>query len=183
MKRLFILLVALVLCAMSVQACMQLPAEVSAAPMAPGARVIARGAPIHGANGLYFDRHDRLHIASVSGREIVVMDPDSGRILDRIGPERGVESPDDLTFGPDGSLYWTALLTGEVGKLTPDGKKVIVAQGLMGANPITFSEDGRLFVARDFMGDGLYELDPNGVNLAPCDRRNAGRSEWLRLRA
>ena len=139
--------------------------EVSAAPMAPGAHVIARGAPIHGSNGLYFDKNDRLHIASVSGREIVVMDPESGRILDRIGPERGVESPDDLTFGPDGSLYWTALLTGEVGKLTPDGKKVSVAQGLMGANPITFSEDGRLFVARDFMGDGLYELDPNGVNL------------------
>jgi hypothetical protein len=33
----------------------------------------------------------------------------------------------------------------------------------MGANPITFSDDGRLFVARDFMGTGLYELDPNGV--------------------
>ena len=141
------------------------------------------GAPIHGTNGLYFDRHDRLYIASVSGREIVVMDPDSGKILDRIGPERGVESPDDLTFGPDGSLYWTALLTGEVGKLTPDGKKVIVAQGLMGANPITFSEDGRLFVARDFMGDGLYELDPNGVKPPRAIDENAGRSEWLRLRA
>jgi sugar lactone lactonase YvrE len=163
MKRPTILFVALAICAVSVQACVQIPAEVSAAPMAPGAHVLARGAPIHGSNGLYFDKNDRLHIASVSGREIIVMDPDSSRILDRIGPDRGVESPDDLTFGPDGSLYWTALLTGEVGKLTPDGEKISVAQGLMGANPITFSDDGRLFIARDFLGDGLYELDPNGV--------------------
>jgi sugar lactone lactonase YvrE len=33
-----------------------------------------------------------------------------------------------------------------------------------GVNPITFSKDGRLFVARDFTpGDGLYEIDPNLV--------------------
>ena len=136
---------------------------VGAKAAAPAAKVIARGAPMHGANGLYFDKNDRLYIASFHGREIVVMDPDSGKILDRIGPDRGVDTPDDLTFGPDGSLYWTALGTGEVGKLTPDGKKVTVAKGLPGANPITFSDDGRLFMARCFMGDGLYELDPNGV--------------------
>lgn len=34
-----------------------------------------------------------------------------------------------------------------------------------GVNPITFSEDGsRLFVGLDFLGDGLYELDPNLVD-------------------
>jgi hypothetical protein len=59
-----------------------------------------------------FDAEDRLYIASSVGREIVVMDPETGEILDRLGPDRGVESPDDLTFGPDGSLYWTAILTG-----------------------------------------------------------------------
>ena len=63
------------------------------------------------------------------------MDPDSGKILDRIGPNAGWSTPDDLTFGPDGSLYWTALRTGEVGKLTPDGKKVTVAKGLIGRKP------------------------------------------------
>ena len=143
----------LILGALSIPACKR----------APTARVIARGASIKGANGLYFDKRDRLHIASVFGREIIVMNPDNGKILERIGPDRGVDTPDDLTFGPDGSLYWTAIMTGEVGRLTPDGKKVIVAQGLPGANPITFSGDGRLFVARDFLGKGLYELDPDGA--------------------
>jgi sugar lactone lactonase YvrE len=165
MKRQLLLLVVLILSAMPVLAGAQ----------APAAGVIARGAPIKGANGLYFDKHDRLHIASVGGREIVVIDPDTGKILDRIGPERGVDSPDDLTIGPDGSLYWTSLLTGEVAKITPDGTKVTVAQGLSGANPITFSDDGRLFVARDFMGDGLYELDPSGANSPrPIDEQLKG---------
>jgi sugar lactone lactonase YvrE len=159
-KQLPTLLIALIVCGMCVASCVPVSVQVSAAPVA---QVIARGAPIHGANGLYFDKNNRLHIASVAGREIIVMNPNGGRILDRIGVERGVESPDDVTFGPDGSLYWTALFTGEVAKLTPEGKKVVVAQGLMGANPITFSQDGRLFVARDFLGDGLYELDPDGV--------------------
>ena len=31
-----------------------------------------------------------------------------------------------------------------------------------GVNPITFSDDGRLFVAQCFFGDGLYEVDPLG---------------------
>lgn len=120
---------------------------------------IATGGSIHGANGIMFDENDRLHIASVFGREILVMDPKNGKIIDRLGPDKGVEGPDDLTFGPDGSLYWTSIITGEVGRLSPDGVKTgqSVAPGV---NPITFSDNGRLFVALDFLGDGLYELDP-----------------------
>jgi sugar lactone lactonase YvrE len=117
------------------------------------------GSPLHGANGIIFDAQDRLHIASVAGREIVVMNRESGVIVDRIGPERGVEGPDDLIFDADGMLYWTSIMTGEVGRLSPDGEKR--GQSVSpGVNPITISDDGRLFVALDFMGDALYELDP-----------------------
>ncbi len=171
MKHLSILLIVLVVLSTLPIACVAVPVEAQA----PGPRVIARGAPIHGANGIYFDGNDRLHIASVAGREIVVMNPNSGKILDRIGVERGVESPDDVTFGPDGSLYWTSIFTGEVGRLTPDGTKIVVAEGLMGANPISFSTEGRLFIACDFLGNGLYELDPEGVALPrPIDETLMG---------
>jgi sugar lactone lactonase YvrE len=133
-------------------------------------KVLVKGSPIHGANGLAFDTHDRLHIASVLGREIVVMNPRNGKIVDRLGPDAGVETPDDVTFGPLGSVYqddifWTAIFTGEVGRLTPDGVKTTVGQVFPGVNPITFSDDGRLFVAHDFFGNaGLYEIDPDGLN-------------------
>lgn len=132
-------------------------------PPLKGGKVLVRGSSIHGANGIMFDAHNQLHIASVVGREILVMDPQTGKILDLYGPESGVESPDDLAFGPDGSLYWTSILIGVVGRLTPDGvfSSQFVAPGV---NPITFSDDGRLFVALDFLGDGLYELDPELVD-------------------
>jgi sugar lactone lactonase YvrE len=123
-------------------------------------RVLVKGAPIHGANGLAFDADDRLFVASVMGPEIVVMDPRNGRILERYGADAGVLNPDDVAFGPDGSLYWTDLGTGEVGRRIPDGTVTKQFVG-MGVNPITFSEDGRLFVAQAFFGDGLYELDPD----------------------
>jgi len=112
------------------------------------------------ANGIFFDSEDRLYIASVVGRELIVMDPDFGEILDRIGQERGVDSPDDVTIGPDSSVYWTDLLSGTVGRLEPDGTvtKQFIAPGV---NPIAFNDEGQLFVGLDFLGDALYEVDPN----------------------
>lgn len=91
--------------------------------------------------------------------EIVALNPRNGKIVARFGPVQGVLAPDDVTFGPDGSMYWTDILVGEVGRMTPDGTvtKQFVAPGV---NPITFNDEGRLFVALDFLGDGLYELDP-----------------------
>ena len=132
----------------------------AAVPSPAEVEVLVRGAPLQGANGMVFDTDDRLLVASVPGREIVAMDPRTGRVTDRYGPDAGVQAPDDVTFGPDGSLYWTDLLTGEVGRREPDGTvtKQLVAPGM---NPIAFSDDGRLFAAQAFFGNGLYELDPN----------------------
>ena len=127
------------------------------------AKVLAAGSPIHGANGLYFGPDGNLYIGSVFGREIIKMNPNTGKILDRIGPERGVESPDDLTFGKDGSLYWTAIATGEVGKIGPDGKKSTVANLGKGVNPITIKhDDGRMFVGQAFFADSLFEVYEDG---------------------
>ncbi len=124
---------------------------------------LVRGAPIHGSNGMAVDDQGNLFIASVIGREILVMEPKTGKILDRFGPESGVEGPDDVAFGPDGSLYWTDILSGEVGRRTPDG--VVTKQYVAPfVNPIAFNDDGRLFVAQAFIGDGLFEVDPNLVD-------------------
>jgi hypothetical protein len=57
-----------------------------------------------------------------------------------------VGGPDDVALGQDGSVCWTDILTGEVGRLAPDGttSKQLVGEGV---NPIAFPEDGRLFVS------------------------------------
>lgn len=144
----------------------------SVAPMAvagPGSqpevryqfKEMIRGAQIHGANGLAVDTDGHLLVASVFGSEIVVVDPLTGAISDRVRDD--VDGPDDVAIGPDGSVYWTDILAGEVGRRTPDGavSKQLVAPGV---NPIAFTDDGRLFVAQAFFGDGLYELDPDLVD-------------------
>ena len=72
---------------------------------------------------------------------------------------------------------WVTLLdsqpSGEVGRLSPDGTKTgqTVAPGV---NPITFSDDGRLFVALDLLGDALYELDPDLIDPPRLIAENLG---------
>jgi streptogramin lyase len=129
-------------------------------PLNSEIKVIARGANFHGANGIDIGPDGNLYVGSVIGLDITVMDKQNGKIIKRLGNEIGVKGPDDLVFGPDGSLYWTNILIGTVGRLQLDGttSEQFVAPGV---NPITFSPDGRLFVGLDFLGDGLYELDPN----------------------
>ena len=120
---------------------------------------LIQGAQIHGANGLALDADGQLVVASVWGGELVVVDPRTGAIRDRLGHEVGVDGPDDVALGPDGSLYWTDILTGEVGRLSPEGTttKQFVAEWV---NPIAFTDDGRLFVGSALFADGLFELDP-----------------------
>jgi sugar lactone lactonase YvrE len=118
------------------------------------------GAQVKGANGLKIGPDGNIYIASGIGREIVVMNPKNGKVIDRLDQDQGVLGPDDLVFGPDGSLYWTDIVSGEVGRLKPDGSfsKQYVAPMV---NPIAFNDEGRLFVAQAFVGDGLYEVDPD----------------------
>jgi sugar lactone lactonase YvrE len=109
-----------------------------------------------------FDADGRLHVASVLGNEIVVVDPETGDVVSTVGANAKVVGPDDIAFGADGSLYWTSFSAGEVWKVAPDGTSS--GQAVRpGVNGIAFSPDGRLFVTVAFMGDALLRLDPDLV--------------------
>lgn len=119
-------------------------------------------AGILGANGLFFDAEDQLYVASAAGGKIWVLDRDSGETRDILGREQGVLSPDDVTIGPLGTVYFTNILHGTVMSLSAEGKVREVADLGWGVNSITLDDAGSLWVGRDFLGDGLYELDPEG---------------------
>jgi hypothetical protein len=100
------------------------------------------------------------------------MDPLSGAVLDRLGPDRDVEGPGDLRFGPDGALYvaeagiggdrpattcpavdnmftqpgpYLAGFTGRISRIGPNGRRTTVAD--------------RLPSSHDGLGDGFGPSD------------------------
>ena len=143
-------------------ACSSPDADVPEADMG-GVRTIGESASFRGINGILFGPDGDLYLASVVTPAVARLDPESGEILDNWGLGDGPKSPDDLAFGPDGSLYWTDISNGEVAMRTPDGETRVIAAPGAGVNPITFSDDGRLFVSQCFMDTRLFELDPKGV--------------------
>lgn len=124
-------------------------------------RTVVKGATLHGANGFYFDSYDQLHMANLVSHEIHTLDPETGELLATIDMDDGVVTPDDVTVGPDDAVYWTALLTGQIGRQNPDGSIEIIAQFPPGPNGITFSEEGMLYVGNYINGE-VYEIDPTG---------------------
>src|SRR5690242_20858107 len=114
--------------------------------------------------------HDgaKLWIADFYGGQVLAVDPDSGAILIRYKGDDGVSDEiDDLAIGPDGSVYWTGFNDGAVGRMTPSEVVSIVAGLEPGINGIAFSPDGRLFVGRAVIGQGLWEIDPTQPEKAP----------------
>ena len=150
------------LCLAALTAACSAPAE-DAPAGDTGIRTIGESASFRGINGILFGPDGDLYLASVVTPAVARLDPESGEILDNWGLGDGPKSPDDLAFGPDGSVYWTDISNGEVAMRTPDGETRVIAAPGAGVNPITFSDDGRLFVSQCFMDTRLFELDPKGV--------------------
>ena len=122
------------------------------------------GAKIAGVNGIHFGPDGMLYAASVIGSDISVINTETGEIIKSYGIEDGVIGPDDVAFNSKGEFYWTSILTGEVAGFNVEGNKIISGNPGIGVNPITFSDDDRLFVAQCFYDNGIFELDPSGVS-------------------
>ena len=73
-------------------ACQEAPKTVDNASETPATesstpKPFIKGTYFEGANGVFFDKDDQLHVASVTGRKIGVVDTKTGGIIKKYGPE------------------------------------------------------------------------------------------------
>ena len=132
------------------------------------------GAEISGVNGIHFGPDGMLYATSVIGSTISVVDTQAKKIVSEYGPDQGVFGPDDVAFNSRGDFFWTSILTGQVSGFLNDGTLVTATQLGPGVNPITFSDDDRLFVSQCFFDTGLFEVDPTGATPARSIRDDLG---------
>ncbi len=123
---------------------------------------LVKPAHLHILNGLVFDRDDNLYVGSVIGQSVYKVNVANHSYETLIGPTDGMA--DDIETDASGALYWTSIMTGEIFKLDKGSTTPkVIASGHPGFNSIAFNAQGRLFSGLVFLGDALYEIDPQGI--------------------
>jgi len=118
------------------------------------------GSAFHGVHGLGIDAQGRLFAGSVAGAALYEVDRAAGTAKVVVPIPQGMA--DDIAFAPDGTMAWTAFLTGDIYARKGDGPVKKLASGLPGINSLAYRKDGRLYATQVFLGDALYEIDPTG---------------------
>src|SRR4051794_35413006 len=118
------------------------------------------GSAFHGVHGLGIDKSGRLFAGSVAGAALYEVDRTNGTAKIAVPSPEGMS--DDIAFAPDGTMAWTAFLTGDLYSRKGDGAVKKLASGLPGINSLAFRKDGRLYATQVFLGDSLYEIDVEG---------------------
>ncbi|HMM93158.1 Vgb family protein [Bradyrhizobium sp.] len=119
------------------------------------------GSAFHGVHGLGIDKSGRLFAGSVAGAALYEVDRSNGTAKIAVPSPEGMS--DDIAFAPDGTMAWTAFLSGDLYSRKGDGPVKKLASGLPGINSLAYRKDGRLYATQVFLGDALYEIDVEGV--------------------
>lgn len=119
------------------------------------------GSDFHGVHGLAVDPDGALFAGSVNGMSVYRVNRETGEVSTEIPAPDGMA--DDIAIAPDGTMAWTGFLTGDIFARAPGGETRKLASGLPGINSLAYRADGRLYASQVFLGDALYEIDPEGV--------------------
>ncbi len=120
---------------------------------------LVAGGPLHGAKGITFGPDGYLYVCSVYAQKIYRVDVSTGDVSVAVGAPHG--ESDDVAFGPDGLMVWSALPSAELRARYNDGEPFVMAAKLPLINPVGFTDDGRLFVAQIGI-DRFLEVDVSG---------------------
>lgn len=119
--------------------------------------------PFKGLNGLRFDAKGQLYVGSVAEQTIYRFDVATGEY--EIFLNRPEGQADDFFLTPNGKIFYTALLSGEVITFDPQTNKVAtIANGISAVDPIAQDIHRRIFIGQSLSlsNTGLYEVEPTG---------------------
>lgn len=133
--------------------------------------ILARGADFNGTVSLCFGPSGQLIVSDAFSNRLLKMDPRNGKVLEVY--TEGVEGVADLTFHPDGTLYWVNPFAAQVYKKTADGVVTKIAQLTGMIDGVAVRDDHRVFTATFDGRNQVIEIDPNGV-LPPKVVANVG---------
>ncbi len=140
-------------------------------------------------NGIRFDRSGQMFVADYTGHNVLQVDMKT-RAVTVLAHNDAMNQPNDLAIAPDGTLYasdpnWKDN-TGQVWRITRDGRTHLEAAGMGTANGIEVSPDARLLYVNESVqrnvwafaiaGDGslgnkrlLKKFDDHGFDGMRCD--------------
>lgn len=125
----------------------------------PTVETVLRSTPLYGTNGLAIDKDDHLVIAAINPKAVFVMDTDTGKILKKY-TDPLITGPDDVTIAKDGSIYFTDIFSGNIGKISPTGEVSLVVNLGPWVNSIRLSPDEtKLYVGHCIGADRMTEID------------------------
>lgn len=130
-----------------------------------GFDIIVAPTPLRGCNGLICRSDGSLYVCQGALNKIskITFKDNDIFIEDFIDPFKGIFYPDDLTMDEKGNFYAVGHISGEVYKISPDGRKKVIARNLNGPDGICYDKKRhRLFVSECFWGNRLFEIDPEG---------------------
>lgn len=115
--------------------------------------------------------------------QLIIMDPDTGKVIRTYGEEYGVVGLDDVSEGPDGTLYFSNIPIGKIGYIRPDD-----THGYIDAKPwinsIAVTRDGKWLYWGIVIGDDelwRYPLGDDGLPNGPAElvEKNPGWSNSM----
>ena len=113
-------------------------------------------------NGIRFDRTGRMFVADYVNHNVLQINPDT-KALKVFAHEAQMNQPNDLTISADGDLFasdpnW-GKGTGQLWRISRDGKVIKVADGMGTTNGIELSPDGRTLYVNESVQRNVWAFD------------------------
>lgn len=119
-------------------------------------------APGSAGNGIRFDRAGTMYVADYTGHNVLRIDPKT-RAVTVLAHNPAMNQPNDLAIAPDGTLYasdpnWKDG-TGQLWRITMDGRTHLEVTGMGTTNGIEVSPDGRTLYVNESVQRNLWAFD------------------------